>query len=266
VANSQTQLTLDEAVAEVLGLLTGLDLQYQPEQDRYGAVVRAINRALRSNALEQEWSYYASVEQVNTAHEGSIEVLVDEELRPRIIGDDAVRLVDANGQPLRWAYFLPRDALHKYRNRLGLWVSVTRDRLTFSRPFDVSEEGLGIEVPVMREPEMFRLPAQPEDPGEALIPVPQETRDQLVDFWYPDLIVVRAAFYYAQTDPIMQPRVQTIEAQYKDLMYQIMERDKRNTDAPTQNDFVLEVQSDLNGPTRGWAHGHPHSNAGWGPM
>jgi hypothetical protein len=156
-----------------------------------------------------------------------------------------VRLVDDDGNVVEWAYFLPRDALHKYAYRQGLWAAVTNNRLTFSRDLWTGEDGLDIQVPVMREPRQFRLPIQPLDPNEDRIPVPEETRLQLVDFWYPDLIVLRAATYYAMTDPIMQPRVQTLEAQTKDLMYQIIERDDRNTDSPYENHFFVPVQNGL---------------------
>ena len=54
--------------------------------------------------------------------------------RFRVISDDAVRVVNSDGLPVAWAYFLPRDALHKYRNRGGLWCSFTRNVLTLSRP------------------------------------------------------------------------------------------------------------------------------------
>lgn len=258
MSNPETELSLDEAVAEVLGLLTGLDLEYEPEQDRYRAVARQINRALRANALEKEWSYYSDVFQLGTAHPGDQEVALPATLRPRIIGDDAVRLTYDTGQIARWCYFIPRDALSKYAYQPGLWVSITRTSLQFSRPFSLFENGMKIMVPVMREPEMFRLPAQPEDPDLPLVDVPDETRQQLVDFQYPDVIVLRAAFMYAQTDPVMQPRVQTLEAQYKDLMYQVIEREDRNTDSPYLQQFEIPVQAQLRGGPY-TTHGHPHA-------
>jgi hypothetical protein len=258
VVNPETMLTLDESVAEVLGLLTGLDLHYAPELDRYRAITRQLNRALRSNALEKEWSYYSSTESVGPVHAGEQDVQLRSTLRPRIINDDAVRLVNADGRPVRWAYFLPRDALHKYAGRGGLWCAATRNTLSFSRPFGTGEEGLDIQVPVMREPRMFRLPEQPEDPNEPLVAVPDEIRNQPLDFPYPDVITLRAAFYYAQSDPIMQPRVQTLEAQYKDLMYQIIERDERNTDSPFENEFFVPVTGSLGGD--GTRHSHPHAD------
>lgn len=257
--NEDLLVTLDEAVAEVLALLTGLDLQYAPELDRYQAVTRTLNRALRSCAVEHEWSWYASTESVGTAQAGHQTVTLRSSVRPRMVNDDAVRLVDQHGQARVWAYFLPRDAIHKYGARTGLWCAVTRDTLTFSRPFHRSEQGLDIQVPVMREPVMFRLPSQPEDPDEPLVEVPDDIREQPIDFAYPDLVIARAAYFYAQTDPVMQPRVQTLEANYKDMMYQLIERDTRNTDSPYLNEFFVPVENDIAGPDRG-RHWHPHSD------
>jgi len=246
--NSEVGLTLDEAVAEVIGRLTGLDLQLVPEQDRYQAITRCINQALRSCALEQEWSYYSSIQHVATAHQGVKEVAMPRSVRPRIINDDACRLVDPNtGEVVKWAYFLPRDALHKNGHRTGLWVSHVQHDLFFSRRFWPSEEGLQIHIPVMREPKMFRLPLQPTDPNQPLVTVPDEVRQQQVDFDYPDLIVAWACYYYAQTDPVMQPRVQTLEANYNKMMYALVERDTRNTDAPDQNDWNLGIESSVSG-------------------
>lgn len=260
--NPETTVTLDEAVKEVLGLLTGLDLTYAPELDRYGAITRQLNRALRSNALEHEWSYYSAMTNVATAAEGLRVVTFDDELRPRITGDDAVLLQDEHGQTQVWAYFLPRDALHKYFARGGLWCSATRTSLYFSRPLDIGEAGLSIMLPVMREPTMFRLPVQPEDPDEPLVEVPDEIRSQPIDFVYPDVVILRAAYYYAQTDPVIQPRVQTLEAQYKDLMYQIIERDDRFTDTPFLNEFLLPIQSGIDSPLPPGGHPHPHADTG----
>lgn len=256
--NPELTFSLDDAVADVLTTLTGLSLTYEPELDRYITVTRQLNRALRANALEHEWSYYSSTASAGTAVEGDTEIWLPADLRPRVVGDDAVRLVDEHGHTGRWAYVLPRDALHKYYARSGLWCSVTRNAITFSRPLWESEAGFDIQVPVMREPVMFRLPEQPEDPNDPMVPVDQEIRDQPIDFSYPDVITLRAAFYVAQTDPVMQPRVQSIEAQYKDLMYQIIERDDRNTDSPYQNEFTVPVRGSLVEP--GFYHPHPHSD------
>lgn len=259
--NEELEFTLDEAVEEVLNLLTGLDLAYSPEFDRYRSIARALNRALRFNALEKEWSWYASVQSVGNAVAGQRDVALPSSVRPRIINDDAVRLVDANGNALRWAYFLPRDAMHKYTARAGLWCSVTRNILSFSRCFSEGEGGLEIQVPVMREPMMFVLPDPPEDPNDTeVVVIPASVRNQPIDFAYPDVIVARAAYLYAQTDPIMQPRVQTLEGQYKDIMYQVIERDERNTDSPFLNDFTVPIQNGLGGPTAMMGHIHPHAD------
>lgn len=256
--NSEVSMTLDDCVVEVLGMLSGLDLHYDPQLDRYRAVVRQLNRALRAHALEADWSFYSSTEDVGTAHAGVQEVALRSSIRPRIINDDAVRLVDADGQAVVWAYFLPRDALHKYPNRQGLWAAHTRSSLRFSRPFGLGEEGLTIQVPVMREPKMFRLPEQPEDPNLPLPTVPTSVREQLLDYDYPDVVILRAAYYYAQADPVMQPRVQTLEAQFKDLMYQLIERDEKNTDSPFLNEFFVPVQNGI--VDNGMRHPHPHSD------
>lgn len=251
--------TLDDAVKEVLGNLTGQDLTYDPRFDRYQAVTRQLNRALRSNALEHEWSYYHYMWRSAQVIEGQRKVVLPPGLRPRVKGDDAVRVAldDEQETEVLWAYVLPRDALSKYADRPGLWCSITRNEILFNRPLYPGDITCFIRVPVMREPTMFRLPMQPEDPDAELVEVPQVIRDQPIDFAYPDVITVRAAFYYAQTDPIMQPRVQTLEAQYKDLMYQVIERDDNYTDSPYQNEFVLDIQSGLSTP--GFVHQHPHA-------
>ena len=236
--NPELQVTLDDSVGEVLGLLTGLDLTYEPELDRYRSITRQLNRALRNNALEQEWSYYSSLLSLGTLSEGDVEMLLPTQQRPRIINDDAVRLLDDEQRTVKWAYYMPRDALHKYERRRGLWVSVTRKSLVFSRPIFEEEDGLEVVLSVMREPKMFRLPVA----GRV---VPMSVRKQLLDFPYPDAIIARAAFYYAQTDPVMQPRVPTLEEGYKDIMYQLIERDISNTETPYLNTFTLPIQSGL---------------------
>ena len=258
--NPDVAVTLDEAVQEVLSALTGLDISYRPELDRYRAVTRHLNKALRLTALDSEWSYYSSVESVGIAQLGVKEVQMRGTIRPRIINDDAVRFVDDNGTPRVWAYFLPRDSLHKYNGRRqGLWCAHTRSSLQFSRTLGPMEAGLTIQIPVMREPRMFRLPESPELETEEVVPVPQEVRDQILDFDYPDLVVARATFLYAQSDPVAQPRVPTLEDQYKTLMYALTERDERNTDSAYQNDFFVPIGGDLAGPVTA-AHSHPHSD------
>jgi hypothetical protein len=258
--NPDVAVTLDEAVQEVLSTLTGLDISYRPELDRYRAVTRHINKALRLTALDAEWSYYSSVETLGTARLGETEVQMRSTIRPRIINDDAVRLVDDKGVPRVWAYFLPRDSLHKYNGRRqGLWCAHTRSSLQFSRALGHEEAGLKIQVPVMREPKMFRLPEAPEDENVAAPTVPQEVRSQILDFDYPDLVLARATFLYAQSDPVAQPRVQTLEEQYKTMMYALTERDERNTDSAYQNDFFIPMEGSLSGQGS-LAHSHPHSD------
>lgn len=238
------QISLDEAVEEVLAILTGLGLAYDPAYDRYRVIAKAINRALRYNALEHEWSWYNGTVSVGTAVAGQTAYTLDAGQRPRITGDDAVRLVE-DDIVRQWAYFLPRDALHKYGHRTGLRVAHVRDQLLFSREFVEGEIGLDIQCPVMREPTMFDIPAQPEDPDDPLVDIDPAVRTQLVDFDYPDVIVARAAYLYAQTDPVMQPRAQTLEAAYKDLMYQVIERDTNYTDSPYENEFLVPVQNGI---------------------
>ncbi len=257
MANLDVQQTLSEAVAEVLHGLTGLDLEYEPAQERFHSTVRAINRALRDVALEHEWSYYSSTEEIGQAASGVASYEISQKLRPRVINDDAVRLLDEDGNVRVWAYMLPRDALHKYGNRQGLWCSFTRSTLLFSRPTTTAESGLRIVVPVMREPRMFRLPGAGRD-------IPRATLSQLVDFDYPDLVVAKAMELLALTDPVMQPRVQTLTANYKDRMYQLIERDDRHTDAAYVNEIIIPMEGRLGGSGHHpLSHGHPHSDEGW---
>lgn len=252
-------MTLDYCVDEILGGLTGLELQYAPEADRYRAVVRALNKALRATALEREWACYASTEEIGRAQEGLRELRLRPSIRPRIIGDDSVRLVDDDDNVRVWAAFLPRDAIEKYIGRRGLWVAVTKQSLRFSRPFAQHEDGLRIMVPVMREPKMFKLPAQPETGGRPPVPVSDDVRNQLLDFEYPDAVIARAMFIFAQSDPMMQPRVQTLEAEYKNLFYALNEREDRSTDSPYLNDFAVPIQSTAN-DTSYQPLLHPHAD------
>ncbi len=265
--NPELQVSLDMAVGEVLSLLTGLDLHYVPELDRYRAITHHLNRALRANALEAEWSYYSSLENVGVASQGVAAMAMRSTVRPRIINDDAVQLHDEHDHPVLWAYWLPRDALSKYAHRAGLWAAHTRNLLMFSRPFTRGEAGLKVMVPVMREPLSFVVPATLEnieslDPND--IPgnngmTSEEIREQLLDFSYPDLIIYRAAWLYAMTDPVMQPRAQQLEAMYKDLMYQLIERDERNTDSPYLNSWAVPVENSIHGPDM-MHHYHPHAD------
>lgn len=254
MANRDVTLTLREAVDEVFSTLTGLDLTYDPQQDRFISVARHLNRALRMIALENEWSYFSSTEEAGVAVAGVEAIELNSKLRPRIINDDAVRLVTDQGVVRRWAYFLPRDAIFKYGNRAGLWAAVTRTTLQFSRPFSLDEAGLHVMVPVMREPKMFKLPTAGENLSNQVL-------NQMLDFDYSDLVVAKAAQLYAETDPLMQPRVQSLESRYKDLMYQLIERDTQSSDSPFLNDYPIPMLASLDGSySDPLTHGHPHAD------
>ena len=257
MANADVQMTLDQGIEEVLALLTGMDVSYSPAADRYHVIARCINRAMRAVALEHEWSYFHNVDEVGTVIAGQQDIELSPRQRLRLVNDDAIRLIDSNGRTVRWAYVLPSDALHKYPGRVALYCSVVRSTITFSRPFLASETGLRVFAPVMREPRMFDIP-----PGGQEIP--PRVRNQGIDFDYPDLVTSRAAFIYAQTDPVMQPRVQNLEAQYKDIMYQLVERDERHTDSPYMNDFIVPIQNSINGSSyHEFQHAHPHADGRW---
>lgn len=243
--NPDLQMNLDTAVVETLSLLHGLDLTYDPSYDRFRVITRALNRALRANALEHEWSWYNGTESLGTTTVGQGSATVPVEMRVRQTGDDAARLVGPDDHVVRWAFFLPRDALSKYQSRNGLWCALVRQTLLFSRELVVGEEDLDLQVPVMREPIMFALPDAPKDPNDDLEPVDPAILTQLIDFSYPDIITARAAYMYSLTDPVVQPRAQTLEANYKDLMYQAIERDDRFTDSPIQNEFFVPVQNGI---------------------
>ena len=254
MANIDVQMTLKDGVQEIITLMTGLDLEFDPAQDRFHVLVRCINKAMRSVALEHEWSYYSSQEELGVTTFGQIEVELNSRQRLRLINDDALRLNDSDGKTWRWVYILPRDALHKYQSRRGLWCAATRSTLVFSRPIQQAEAGLHILAPVMREPKMFAIPESGEEVSSA-------TLNQLIDFDYPDLVLARAAFLYAQSDPVMQPRVPSLEEQYKDIMYQLTERDTNVTDTPYINEFFVPIQNSVLGVgPDSLSHGHPHSD------
>lgn len=235
-------MTLEEAVAEVLVVLTGQTLQYDPDLDRFRVIASHLNRALRSNALENNWAFYSDVLTVDlTGKVGQTVFEIPTDKRFRVINDDAARIINEDGHPIAWAYFLPRDALHKYANRGGLWCSVTRNELTLSRALPDAADPMTMEIPVMREPVPFAIPA---DPTVAMDPA---VLAQELDFDFPDVIIARAAWLNAQTDPLFQPRVQTLEDQYKNLMYQLIERDTAFTDTPDQNEIIVPVQGDIYG-------------------
>ena len=241
--NPDVTMTLEEAVRDVLSILTGQELDYDPNMDRFRAVTKHLNRALRSMALESEWSYYHMLVRIPLTVQmvGTSTFTITTNYRFRVISDDAMRILNVDDDPVAWAYFLPRDALHKYRLRGGLWCSVTRNVLTLSRPLPDAAAGMTMEIPVQREPIPFRLPADPTVAADPLVLA------QALDFDFPDVVIARAAWLYAQSDPMMQPRVQTLEEQYKDLMYQLIERDTSFTDTPDQNEFIVPVQGDIYG-------------------
>lgn len=301
-------MTLDECVGEVLNHLTGLDLHYVPELDRYRSITKHLNRALRLVSIEHEWSYFSAIEEVGRVSAGQEKLYIRGSRRPRIILDDSLRLVDNENNIFMWAFFLPRESLHKHRGRTGLWVSHTRNELSFSRPISERESGLRALIPVMREPREFSVPATRESVEELITPpsplpegaeliqlrnfhnpdiveewvsIPglppyeydnpeqslgkqnytlEEVREQLLDFPHPDLIILKAAHLYAQSDPVSQPRAQTLEAQYKDVYYSLVERDTNHTDNTYVNDYHVPIQSSLRGNPYGGPHTHPHSD------
>lgn len=236
--NPELSMTLQEAVDEVLGSLTGLDLDYRAEEDRFRAVTRQVNRATRAVALDNEWKYYYSVIDMGEVVEGDISVMFPASARIRIVEDDAVRLVGEDGRPRIWAYILPVSALHKYAWKSGLWCAVERRSIRFSRAINSAEEGLVVQAPAMREPKMLILP----ETGE---PVKQSVLKQEIDFPYPDLVIAKAMVFYAGTDPVLQPRVPELTEAYKNLMYQIIERDTQHTDSAYVNNYDLGLHNGL---------------------
>lgn len=250
MANPELQITLDQAVYQIQQRLFGLEQHWKPESPKYYLTVDFLNQALRMVATELEWNYFASTEEVGTCQQGVNRVPLRAAIRPRINIDDSVRLEDNDGVIHTWAHFLPREAIHKSPDRNQLWVAHEKASLQFSRGFRLGEAGLKIMVPVMREPKLFRLPDRPEDPmATEPLPVPIETRRELVDFEWPDLVILKAMYLYAQTDPILQPRVQTLEANYQDLFYALRDREQRNTDAPFMNPFFVPIENDIFGHT-----------------
>ncbi len=301
------EMTLDEAVGEVLNHLTGSDLHYIAELDRYRAITRTLNRALRLVATEHEWSCYSSLVELGSLAPGQTEIQLSRSKRPRLITDDSVRLVDDQGFIKMWAYYLPRESLHKYQGRTGLWVSSTENKVEFSRPLTATEGTLRAMAPVMREPRQLMIPASfdsvdardedgqedplvlekilqlrnfhnpdiveewvidesatpyiytsPESSLAALALTPEQIRLQKIDHSFPDLIIMKAAALYAGTDPVMQPRVMTLDQQYKNLFYALTERDTNHTDEPYRNDFVVPIQGSLRDGHRN--HAHPHAD------
>ena len=102
------------------------------------------------------------------------------------------------------------------------------------------------------------LYTSPESSLASLDLTPAQIRNQKIDHSFPDLIVLKTIYLYAQADPVMQPRVQTLEGQYKELFYALTERDTNHTDDTYRNDFVVPIQGSLHG--YGSNHAHPHSD------
>lgn len=251
--NQDLNYTLDEAVREVLLNLTGLGVQYDPSSDRYHVLAHTLNRALRAVARENEWSYFFEDSDLGLAVAGERTMELTTRQRLRIEGDDGLRLETRDGAPVEWIPVLPRDALYKYAHRRGLWVSPTRTTLFFSRPFTEGEDGLYVRGPIMREPRMFQLP----EPGAEIA---ASIRSQPLDFDNPDLVIAKAMVMYAQTDPIMQPRVPTLEEAYNDIKYPLITRDTNFTDSPYRNEWNLGIQGELGGRSGLLSHGHPHAD------
>lgn len=241
-------MSLRDAVNEVHNILTGLDLVYEDRYDIFHATVRQLNRSLRNVALEDEWAWYAEDVEAGTTTAGQTSVELDAGYRPRIQQDDAVRLVNSDGLAVRWAYYLPRDSLSKYLHSPELRVAVTRNQITFSRPLQNFEAGLKIVVPAMREPRQTRLP----DSGQRLS---DAELNRSIDTEYPDMIVAHAAWQISMSNPLYQPRAQTLEGAFSDLKYALMERNTNHSDSPMRNTFTPSYGD----PYLALPHNHPHS-------
>ena len=100
---------------------------------------------------------------------------------------------------------------------------------------------------------MFQLP----EPGAEIT---ASIRSQPLDFDNPDLVIAKAMVMYAQTDPIMQPRVPTLEESYTDIKYALIARDSQFTDTPYRNEWNLGIKSELGGQAGLLSHGHPHAD------
>ena len=57
--------------------------------------------------------------------------------------------------------------------------------------------------------------------------------------------------------------MQTLEAKYKDLMYQLVERDDRITDQPYLNEILVPISNSVLGGSSPLRHGHPHADERW---
>lgn len=242
-------MSLREAVNEVHNILTGLDLVYEDRFDIFHATVRQLNRSLRTVALEDEWAWYTEDVDGGTTTVGQTTVELDAAYRPRITQDDAVRLVNSDGLVVRWAYYLPRESLGKYLYRPELRVASTRNQLLFNRPLQQAEAGLGVVIPAMREPRQTRLPESGNRLSDAEL-------SRALDCEHPDLVVAHAAWQISMSNPLYQPRAQTLEGAYSDLKYALMERNTNHSDSPLRNNFTPSYGD----PYLGMSHNHPHSD------
>lgn len=242
-------MSLTEAVAEVQHILTGLNLSYDDRYDIFHATVRQLNRSLRHVSLEDEWGWY--VEEVNAglSVEDQTTIELDSTYRARILEGDAVRLVNDDGLPVIWAYYLPRDSLSRHTYRPELRVSVTRNEISFNRPLLASEAGYTIMVPAMREPAQTNIPSSGEKLTTAQL-------NRALDTEYPDMVVAHAAWQMSMSNPVYQPRAQTLEDAYNDLKYALIERNTNHSDSPLRNTFVPSYGD----PYLSLPHNHPHSD------
>lgn len=243
------QLSLREAVNEVHNILTGLDLEYEDRMDIFHATVRQINRSLRQVALEDEWAWYVEEVDAGTTTEGMTQVELSSSYRPRVQQDDAVRLTNSEGITVEWAYYLPRDSLSKYLYRRELRVAFTKNVILFSRPLQKFESGLSVIVPAMREPKQTKIP----DAGQQLSAADLV---RAIDAEYPDMIVAHAAWKLSMSNPLYQPRAQTLEEEFNDLKYALTERNSNHSDSPLRNTFTPSYGD----PYLAIPHGHPHSD------
>ncbi len=115
-----------------------------------------------------------------------------------------------------------------------------------------------VEEWVIDETEAPYIYTSPESSLAELDLTPVQIRNQKIDHANPDLIILKAAFLYAGTDPVLQPRVQTLEQQYKNLFYALTERDTDHSDDTFRNDFAVPIQGSLHDEPRN--HAHPHSD------
>lgn len=243
-------ISLREAVAEVHNILTGLDLSYDDRYDIFHACVRQLNRSLRTVALEEDWGWYADDLLLGVVSEGDQTFSVPPNVRLRVRQDDAIRLVDpATKKTVRWAYFLPRDSLSKYWAAPELRAAFVRNNVVLSRPLLAREEGLEVWATVMREPRQTTIP----DSGTK---IPDADLSRPLDFENPDMVIAHAAWQMSLSNPLYQPRAQTLEDVYNNFKYALTERDSDHSDSPMQNSFTPSYGD----PFIAMHHPHPHSD------